>query len=571
PQWLIDDITKYSSFDIEFFLREIFEEAYQLYCDDGHTKWKLHLLDNSLVCSDYILEIFYLDWLGQAISMACPNRSILDTGETSCGSCQLFNARLTRWTIKLQEYNLIIQHIPGKENVGADTLTRYPQSPNERMGKDKIQISINKLALMEYSEKLKDQFNHLQELQRGDKKLQKIFRQVASKPNPHFCVFKGLLFTKNEHRRYLIMIPSVMNQAIVQETHERYGHMGTYKVYQISKLQYKMSNMYRTNKKIVKKCDICQKSKCDNQMTRETNPQHHLGKTALYPIKKATTETILRKITNEFIPNIGPIEQLLTDNGTQFHSKKWFQQMETLGIQTRHTTTYHPESNSVERANRKIDYDNTTSNEPVIEWVRKKLKSKAEARNKIKDQGKKFKQYKKGQQVLVKEHKLSSAEDQEIHKFFLLYKGPYTVIQSYDNNTVMLEDQHKQVIRCNIKNIKPYYTITTTEEKSLCFPPDPEQLKAEAKYRREAAAKLTKYTLEPTFHMPSTIVAKPIHEVEPEEDEPPSERPAKSTAPTEYQNKMSNTRKRREQYKETRKNVRKQRKEECAAKHHPII
>ncbi|KAF0772216.1 Uncharacterized protein FWK35_00010053 [Aphis craccivora] len=46
PQWLIEVITKYSSFDIEFFLREIFEETYQLYCDDGHTKWKLHLLDN---------------------------------------------------------------------------------------------------------------------------------------------------------------------------------------------------------------------------------------------------------------------------------------------------------------------------------------------------------------------------------------------------------------------------------------------------------------------------------------------------------------------------------------------
>ncbi|KAF0722347.1 zinc finger protein 668-like, partial [Aphis craccivora] len=54
-QWR--DITKYSSFDIEFFLSEIFEEAYQLYYDDGHTKWKLHLLDNSLVCNDYILEL----------------------------------------------------------------------------------------------------------------------------------------------------------------------------------------------------------------------------------------------------------------------------------------------------------------------------------------------------------------------------------------------------------------------------------------------------------------------------------------------------------------------------------
>jgi len=251
----------------------------------------------------------------------------------------------------------------------------------------------------------------------------------------------------------------------------------------------------------------------------------------LYPIKKATTETILRKITTEFIPKIGPIEQLLTDNGTQFHSKKWFRQTKTLGIQLRHTTTYHLESNPVERANREIwrmlrtychakhtnwvrwlpnikywinnshhqstghtpahvifgqeycihitdaiqfsDHDHTTDSEPIIEMIKKKLKSKAEARNKSKDQGKKFKQYQVGQQVLMREHRLSSAEDSEIHKFFLLYKGLYTIIKTSNNNIVLLEDQGNQVTLCNVKNIKPYYTMATTVDKSLCCPPDP--------------------------------------------------------------------------------------------------
>jgi len=39
-------------------------------------------------------------------------------------SCQLLNLRLIRWTIELQEYHLRIEHIPEKNNVGADTLTR---------------------------------------------------------------------------------------------------------------------------------------------------------------------------------------------------------------------------------------------------------------------------------------------------------------------------------------------------------------------------------------------------------------------------------------------------------------
>jgi len=91
-------------------------------------------------------------------------------------------------------------------------------------------------------------------------------------------------------------------------------------------------------------------------------------------------------------------------------------------------------------------YEDPINNEPIIEVVRKRLKSRAEARNKTKDQLKKFRQYKLGQQVLIKEHRLSSAEDNEIHKFFLLYKGPYTVIQEYDNSSLMLEDQYKQTI-----------------------------------------------------------------------------------------------------------------------------
>jgi len=110
---------------------------------------------------------------------------------------------------------------------------------------------------MEYSPTLRQQFDHLSELQKEDTKLKKIILQVASKKNQHFFMFKELLFTKNEHGRY--QVPQSMNQLIIQETHERYGHMGTFKVYQLLRTQYKMSNMYRTIKRTIKACDVCQK------------------------------------------------------------------------------------------------------------------------------------------------------------------------------------------------------------------------------------------------------------------------------------------------------------------------
>ncbi|CAF5087201.1 unnamed protein product, partial [Rotaria sp. Silwood1] len=36
------------------------------------------------------------------------------------------NARIEQWMTTLQQYDMIIQHIPGKDNTTADALSRYP-------------------------------------------------------------------------------------------------------------------------------------------------------------------------------------------------------------------------------------------------------------------------------------------------------------------------------------------------------------------------------------------------------------------------------------------------------------
>lgn len=97
----------------------------------------------------------------------------------------------------------------------------------------------------------------------------------------------------------------------------------------------------------------------------------------------------------------------------------------------------------------------------IIHLEQKKLKKSAISRSTIKDQGKKFPTYAIGQQVLVNEHHLSSAIDGEIHKFFLLYRVPYTIIEVLGNNTAIIEDDKRKSITQNTKNINLY------------VPPDP--------------------------------------------------------------------------------------------------
>jgi len=89
------------------------------------------------------------------------------------------------------------------------------------------------------------------------------------------------------------------------------------------------------------------------------------------------------------------------------------------------------------------------------------LEKRAKLRNQTKDKDKKCIIYRPGQQVLIKEHRLSSAEDKTIHKFFLLYRGPYTITEIRGNNIVTVELGPGQIQTQNMKNIKLY------------VPPDP--------------------------------------------------------------------------------------------------
>jgi len=73
------------------------------------------------------------------------------------------------------------------------------------------------------------------------------------------------------------------------------------------------------------------------------------------------------------------------------------------------------------------------------------------------------------------------------------------VLELYGTEVIELDQEYQAAI--SLKRIQ------TTSQPPLSHR---EQLKAEAKYKREAAAKLTSYSIEPTFHITSTIRAIPI-------------------------------------------------------------
>lgn len=80
--------------------------------------------------------------------------------------------------------------------------------------------------------------------------------------------------------------------------------------------------------------------------------------------------------------------------------------------------------------------------------------------------------------------------------------------------------------------------------------------KAQAQYERESAAKLTRYSLEPTFTIPETIRAAPASTID---SFPVTKTPLIEEPPQEHVTKISNRKLKREKYRTTRIEIRRQR------------
>lgn len=187
--------------------------------------------------------------------------------------------------------------------------------------------------------------------------------------------------------RWKIVIPGHLTSQLVKEMHTMFGHPGRDRSWHIISESCTFKNMKRTVAKIIKTCEICQKTKPLNYSnkgnTRSHKPSRILEKVSidlmgplptgrggthyilaildvfskymkLYALKKATTKAILERIKRDYIPEVGKPETILSDNGTQFTSKSWMEFMKKENIKTAFTSRYHPQANPVERYNREI-------------------------------------------------------------------------------------------------------------------------------------------------------------------------------------------------------------------------
>nr|CAH7765236.1 unnamed protein product [Callosobruchus chinensis] len=231
----------------------------------------------------------------------------------------------------------------------------------------------------------------------------------------------------------------------------------------------------------------------------------------LYPLKRATTRSILNKIMGEYVVKIQKPKCLLSDNGTKFTSKKCGKELAKMGIQIKHVSVYVPEGSITKRYNREVgrllrmychekhskwacvvdfveDCPNTavsistgysprylqfgTENEhPVTKFIKFPIEAQVKpslqsicvlAHDRMTKQAERRAlkhaakitpiEFGEGDKVLMRTHAQNN-----IKEFFHLYVGPFWVLRKAGPNCYILRDAEGQEIpKQNIINLKAY-------------------------------------------------------------------------------------------------------------------
>lgn len=298
-------------------------------------------------------------------------------------SCKWLSGRLMRWTLAIQDFNITVEHHPGRNNQAADALSRYVVNTEVIKFNTEKRISLYPIV-KKMSKQIKERFLKMKEEQKMDPKIEGILK---GKLNEEKYELTDQILYKKCLNQWKIYLPHLLADELIKHTHEVYAHIGAQKCQKMISEDFFVPNLLRISKTLFRSCEICQKNKAPNYKINTIPkyidvekpgqvvfldcygplPTARLGNRyilaildgftkyiKLYPIRKQTTDATIKKLILEYIPSLGKPERIVTDHGTQFTSELWRKKLEAIGIKHTLTSIRHPQANMVERSNREI-------------------------------------------------------------------------------------------------------------------------------------------------------------------------------------------------------------------------
>uniref|UniRef100_A0A3P9JTM2 Gypsy retrotransposon integrase-like protein 1 n=1 Tax=Oryzias latipes TaxID=8090 RepID=A0A3P9JTM2_ORYLA len=304
-------------------------------------------------------------------------------------NCPKTSSRLTRWTLRLQQFQLKVKYRKGLHNIVPDALSRAVTTlaPNE---------SFVALQVSTCSADLPTTLMDIKKEQENDPEVLSLGAQAGQKrtlDGIQFLFIQGLLYrhtpVKEGGDKYQLVIPRSRTDTFLNYYHNNAlsGHLGRLKTL----LKLLEVAWWPTVRKdvwtYIKCCSVCQAYKPDNkklagllQSTTSEEPWEKVGIdfmgpfprskkgnifllvvidyfskwVELFPLKDSKTHRVIAILKDEIFTRYGVPKELISDRGPQFTGREMKNFCGCWGVNHKFTTSYHPQANLTERSNRTI-------------------------------------------------------------------------------------------------------------------------------------------------------------------------------------------------------------------------
>lgn len=177
--------------------------------------------------------------------------------------------RLARWGLQIQQYNFVIEYVPGKVNATADMLSRPPCADDDHNGGENcicaFYVDMPRRNSSEIrTEQMKDEYLHdiITSLEKHD---ENSLRWM----NRHYILNDGILYCygDDDSQDAQLVVPTHERSEILKVYHDEStaGHYGTERTIARIACRYFWPSMRSEIAKYVKSCIECQRFKASNQ------------------------------------------------------------------------------------------------------------------------------------------------------------------------------------------------------------------------------------------------------------------------------------------------------------------